>query len=613
MTRRPLQNRHTSLASNTSRQARSALERTSSRVSADLRPDGKRILVRFPWSPGDLELIKEIPGRTWVPKQRCWAIPADLVAARHLRQLFGARLELSSELLAWGRAHVRGEKQQETLAVATDGDLGRVSEEFAHWLAPFQRADAKFHASTFGSINANDPGTGKTAVTIASLIEAGVAGPVLVIGPVTPLHNAWGEELRRWLPATKLRIQTGGAAWPDTLEDGAWYGTSFAAVSRGKVPAGPWGAVIIDEFHMSGLNNRRSSFAEQIGKLNASRRYALSGTPLDGRAEKLFGALHWVDPNTYSSFWTWAQRWIEMEKNALGYWEFGQVRGELEQEFYAHHGLIMTRRLLDDVMPELPAPDHTTLHVEMSSAQRKQYKAFAEDAVLKIEKETLTVDGILAELTRLSQSANAEVTIAEGTVQFTTNSPKLAALHEQLFELGVGRRPGVAAVVASRFAEFARTAHMWLCEKGYRAGLITGAESEDERNRVIQAFQVAAALDVVVLSSSVGGVGITLDRADTLHELDSDWSTSKVTQLARRIRRMSRVHHTRIFHYRSIGTIDDYIDEVVAGKLDRNRVVDELCARVARAYVTRSRDLARVREAGSKDRNSHPSPQEEGD
>src|SRR6185503_1672195 len=105
---------------------------------------------------------------------------------------FGEDLELGPQLTKWGHKVVARERNLASLSDANDADLEQLNgSKLAKWLRPYQRADAKFMATT-NVINANQPRTGKTPTTISALLEANLEwGQHLIFAPKASLRNVW--------------------------------------------------------------------------------------------------------------------------------------------------------------------------------------------------------------------------------------------------------------------------------------------------------------------------------------------------------------------------------------------------------------------------------------
>jgi SNF2 family DNA or RNA helicase len=258
----------------------------------------------------------------------------------------------------------------------------------------------------------------------------------------------------------------------------------------------------------------------------------------------------------------------------------------------------------------------------MTPKQKKQYDEFAARAEATIEDQKLNALGILAEYTRLKVFADAYCDKIEqrlvtcevckgidtegcpkclGSGQETklrpipsSESGKLPYLVDRLDEVGI--RPttkdeeaegDACAIVASQFKLVVDMVHKYLNDKGIHTEKITGDTSGDERAAIQRRFQERGpdAPRVVVMTTTAGGVAITLDRADTVHILDETWVPDDQEQFADRAHRVSRMHQVTVYTYRSRNTIEEYIEKVVTEKAAINRSILDIRRRGFRANM----------------------------
>jgi SNF2 family DNA or RNA helicase len=149
---------------------------------------------------------------------------------------------------------------------------------------------------------------------------------------------------------------------------------------------------------------------------------------------------------------------------------------------------------------------------------------------------------------------------------------------DRLAEVGIDPKEpegDACAVVASQFARIADMVHAYLNSIGIKAERITGAVTGQERARIQREFQEGGpdAPRVVVMTTTAGGVSITLDRADTVHILDETWVPDDQEQLEDRIHRASRMHRVTCYYYRSKNSIEQYIQEVNIDKRSVNKAI----------------------------------------
>jgi SNF2 family DNA or RNA helicase len=615
---------------------------------AELNPSGDKIEVHFRYDADLVRSVKEVPGAKFVPATDggpMWTVPLNMDIARRLFEEMGPSLVLGRALKQWGKEARKREANLHALASidsvpVKDLELSKKIPELAQWMRGYQRADVKFLAA--GSmLNLNEQGLGKTAEIIGAIFEAGLEnGQHLVVAPKTSLETVWRLEIERW--TAKLEkphevITFSGELsredrehaieefWRCVDEDWpVWFVCTPNTVRDGKEPymdpkefPDGWTSFTIDEYHKTGLPNASgkkgtgSKFSDAVKEINARRRYAITGTPMGGRPIKLWGALHFLYPQQYTSKWQWAKTWLITNNNGYGT-EIGNIQRGREDDFYKALAPYVVRRLKSEVLPQLPPKQFVDVWCDMSPKQSKQYLTFAAAAEAEIEDKKLSAIGILAEYTRLKVFADAycdriderdspckecdstgsvngfECLTCGGSGRKTsmhpipsTDSGKLPYLLERLNEAGIDAEDpsgDACAIVSSQFALVADMVHKWLNDKGIRAEKITGGTSGADRADIQRRFQEGGPNSprVVVMTTTAGGVSITLDRADTVHILDETWVPDDQEQLADRAHRASRMHQVTVYTYRSNNTIEQYIHELTSEKAAVNRQILDL-------------------------------------
>jgi SNF2 family DNA or RNA helicase len=413
----------------------------------------------------------------------------------------------------------------------------------------------------------------------------------------------------------------------DCVEDDwpVWFVCTPQTVRDGKEPAvEEWNSFTIDEYHRTGLPNagaRRGTgtkFADAVKDIEAKRRYALTGTPMGGKPVKLWGGLHFLYPKQFSSKWQWAKTWLIVSSNGYGS-DIGGIQYGREDDFYKALAPYAIRRLRSEVLPQLPKTQWIDVNCEMSKKQAAQYREMALRAEVAIEEKQLNALGILAEYTRLKQFADAycdeiidvpvtcrscggdgyigdpaderECYVCDGTgkthrqkVHPSTDSGKLPYLMERLAENGIDPKEmegDSVAVVASQFSSIVDMVHDYLNAQGIKSVKITGSTPEEERIANQMLFRVdgdrkVGDARVICMTTTAGGVAITLDLADNVHILDETWVPDDQEQLADRVFNASRQHQVGVYVYRSINTVEEYIKKVTKEKANINREILDL-------------------------------------
>ena len=190
--------------------------------------------------------------------------------------------------------------------------------------------------------------------------------------------------------------------------------------------------------------------------------------------------------------------------------------------------------LKSQVLKSLPDKVFIRHDVEMSPKQAKAYKDIEKDLLTILDDGTVLVaNGSLPGALRMLQFASAYCEVDQGetpedptTWKVTlTDTPKSSKIDEMMSiiedtvtEDERGRIKRKPVVVAAEHRQLIDLASARLTEAGIPFGRVTGAESPDEREANVRAFQ-AGKLDVMLFTYAAGGVGINLTRADTMIRL----------------------------------------------------------------------------------------------
>lgn len=589
------------------------------KVIADLSEDGANINVHFDFDNDLVQKVKTVPGARFVGKNQpggpYWKVPADIDIARSLSMAMGKDMKLTPRLRDWGKTSTAEYRRLAKLAFADDAVLTvlpGVLPELAATLRPYQRADVAYIAGNpHNTLIANQPGLGKTLETIGAIFESERdAGSNLVVAPITSLESVWAYELNRWQHHPVLVAQGGKREREDTIEaakilaqdgDPFWLVINPAMlqmIKTGKVDKRDneiltsryptlneitWNTVVLDEIHKAGFRDLKSMTAKGLMGVKSGCRVALSGTPIGGKPINLWMVLHYLNEEHFSSKWRWAEQWLTITDNGFGK-DIGNIKHGKEDEFYKAHAPYMVRRTKAEVAPDLPAKQIQDIWVEMGNRQKKQYKEFAAAAEVKIsESETVSATSVLAEYTRLKQFANAYCEVErhptndKQIVLPTTDSCKLTVLEELLDERGIFDEGGTEQVlIFSQFSRMADMVHAWLEEKGVSVLKLTGdTNKKGERTEIQRAFQAHEA-SVICMTTTAGGVAITLDAADTVIFMDETWVPDDQEQAEDRAHRISRMHNVSVYYIRTKETIEDYIAKRVAGKQNINNIILDL-------------------------------------
>ena len=565
------------------------------------------------------EVCRALPGSKWDADKNVWRIPVSWTACLSLRSTFGEQLEIGPNLSDWAR-------NEKTNRIDPSNFLREVemSEEGDQDLFPHQRAGVEFLAKARRALLADEPGLGKTAQAIRTLKRLQEQGedvfPALIVCPNT-LKSNWEREFDKWWPGINVQVIKGSAVQRrKAFEDEAqvyiinWesirshsrlqsYGSIALArctecgghdsrvtvarceVHKRELNAIPFKSVIADEIHRSKDPKSKQTRALWAASGAADIRFALTGTPIANTVVDLWPILHWLDEKEWPSKTKWLDRYVNTMMNAFGGLMILGLKPAMESEFYAGIHPRMRRMLKQRVLPWLPEVINDRRDVEMGAKQAKAYKQMLENMIAELDKtpeerfeqayeqgetEIIVAPNPLTQTMRLLQfsSSYGTMELVDGKEKMLLSDPscKVDALMDDI-ENGDFGEDSVAVCAVSR--QLIEILSARLTKEKIAHGLITGAQSGDERQKAIDDFQ-AGRTKWILFTAQAGGVGVTLTTARRLVMLQRPWSLVDYKQALDRVHRIGSEIHDSILitDYVTEGTIEERVIEALDGKAE---------------------------------------------
>lgn len=552
-----------------------------------------------------------------------WTYPLDIATCRRMREVFGKRLSIGPELNGWARIAIAEEKKLAALAASADATLERVPlyaprAAVAMSTRTYQRVAAAYSRKAGNFLLADEQGLGKTIETLAGLLES-TDDPFdvkyhLIFTPKVAVRSVWEPEIKHWLgdlalafPLVGTKIQRTAIldsiptaeAVPSAVRHVFVIGNIEMArikpnADKQYLPknaeypdlfARVWDTIVVDESHRALIRTSGKPTQTRAGfsKLRSLKRIALSGTPMRGKPEQMWGTLNWLRPDLFTSYWRWVERYFKITSDGYSDYVLAGLKPGALEKMNADLAGIMLRRTKAEVLTELPPKsyagtfllpgDEHSPHgvwLEMTPAHRKQYEKFLKAAEIDFDNgDFLIANGQLAEYTRRKQLSSAVHKLDErGKLVATLDSPKYEWLLQKLDELGITEGTGTAKiVVASQFTNLLKTFAKGLRDQGIAVHLLTGESSEKSRVEMVADFQSDhSTARVFLLNTKAGGVAITLDAADDLVLLDETAIPDDQLQVEDRVHRASRIHNVTIHYLRVLETQDEEIAWITAAR-----------------------------------------------
>ena len=440
---------------------------------------------------------------------------------------------------------------RELLAAPVRTECSDLELEWPGELLPFQIKGVQALVGSDRLLLADDMGLGKTVQAIAALrvlLLRRAVSVSLIVAPASLLEQ-WRREILRWAPEVRAIIVRGAASerswrWAADAEVFlASYDTlrsEFDRDPQSDVWRRIWGVVVADEAQRIKNRNQTSG---ALKRLRRERSWALTGTPLENRADDLASIMEFVDHDGSGEL--------------TRYWP--------SNELTTRHRQLQLRRKKADVLPELPAKLAINVCVELHPDQYSSYSRAEREGIVYLERlgKEVRVHHLIALLTRLKQICNADPK--------TGRSAKLDDIENRLAEL---TSQGHKALVFSQYVDetFGVGAVVRRLQK-FNPLSITGLMPQAERLQAIDSFKRESAHRVLVLSLRVGGLGLNLQEASYVFYMDRWWNPATERQSEDRSHRIGQSQKVSVFKYSCAGTIEERIDEILESK---QRLFDEM-------------------------------------
>jgi hypothetical protein len=419
-------------------------------------------------------------------------------------------------------------------------------------LYDYQIRGALFLACRGRSILGDDMGLGKTVQTLAAvelLVRERGIGKVLVIAPASVKYQ-WESEIRRFTNRAVQVIEGAPEVRAVQYGEPTFYRlVNYEQVVRDRDALNAWGpdVVVLDEAQR--IRNWASKTSIAVKKLFSRYAMVLTGTPLENRLEELYSIVQFVDERRFGPAFQFLHdhRILDDRGHVTGYRNLDRIREKLEP--------IFLRRSRAEVLSQLPARTDSTRFVDLSAPQKPMYEDQKTTLVRLSQKGFLTDldrQRILACLVNLRSICNSTFLYDRTTHQ----SPKLDEFAELVPELLEGE--GHKLVVFSQWETMVREAEAVLDRLGIESVLLHGGLGGAERKAVLTRFQSDPDCRVF-LSTDAGGVGLNLQVADTVVNLELPWNPAVLEQRIARVHRMGQEKPVRVIHFITRGTIEERV------------------------------------------------------
>ncbi len=415
-------------------------------------------------------------------------------------------------------------------------------------LYDFQVSGSHFLVTTDSVLLADEMGLGKSIQAIFALRILFRRGrkpmTALILCPKSVLID-WERKLKEWAPELRVTTIEGN----HRLRLNLWRtpshvflaGYDSAVSDIAQVNTRKYDVIVLDE--IQAIKNPSTKRTKTIRTIQAERRWGLSATPLENKAEDLISIFAYLKP---------------------GYlrYEDAQNRTRLKNRIKPY----FLRRRVKDVGSDinLDEPIFSQVWLQLTPEQQKRYDHVLEKARKNLrpftprpgldKNEFETKRAVLAEITELKKICNFD--------PVTGQSCKADYLKERLEDIcDINEK-------ALIFSQYPNISLKPLADKlsRFKPDLFDGSLSNSQRDQKIGEFQNTDNTNILLMSVKAGGVGITLTRANHVFFLDQWWNPAVQKQAYARAHRIGQDKTVRVTNFCVENTIEERILRILERK-----------------------------------------------
>jgi TATA-binding protein-associated factor len=502
------------------------------------------------------------------------------------------------------------------MPVSVNAELRPYQQEGVNWLAFLNRYNLH-------GILCDDMGLGKTLQTLCMVASDHHMRaedyektknpevrplPTLIVCPPS-LSGHWQQEIRTYAPFLTSIAYVGPTANRQALRDSLTSTdiviTSYDVCRNDVSILGPlnWNYIVLDEGHL--IKNPKTKTTIAVKTLKSYHRLILSGTPIQNNVLELWSLFDFLMPGflgTEKVFQDRFARPIAASRGAKANSK-EQESGALAIEALHKQVLpFLLRRLKEEVLNDLPPKILQNYYCDLSDLQRKLFEDFTKKQSKAIheaanEKSREAKQHIFQALQYMRKLCNSPALVikeshkqyeaisrqlaTQGTsLRDITHAPKLTALRDLLVDCGIGASDvtdnSQAALVSGEVEAVSQHRALIFCQMKEMLDMVQtevlqkflpsvqflrldGSVEASKRQAIVNNFNSDPSYDVLLLTTSVGGLGLNLTGADTVIFVEHDWNPQKDMQAMDRAHRIGQKKVVNVYRIVTRGTLEEKI------------------------------------------------------
>ena len=491
-----------------------------------------------------------------------WALPPERMAQL---EPFLAVERAHHEVRVYDDAlnYLAGVRDQDRLKRVIDEAYprGANSESLARLLKQplhaYQREGALFAARAGRCLIGDDMGLGKTVQAIAAaemLTRHAGVGRVLVVCP-TSLKHQWELELARFTGRKALVISGNGANRKrQYAEDAAWKIASYDTITRDPDEITRWSPDLVIADEAQRIKNWNTRAARALKRIMTPYAFVLTGTPLENRLEELISIVQFVDRHRLGPTWRLLHEHQQRDEagRVIGYQKLDAIARTLAP--------VMIRRRKSEVLTQLPKRIDKNIFVPMTEPQaqiHEENREIVAQIVNKWRRYKFLSDADQLRLTCALQNMRMACDTTWLLDRETDHGVKADELMQVLDDLFADPTDTDAkAVVFSQWIGMHEVIARRLERRKVGYVMFNGGVPAEKRKALVERFRNDPKCRVF-LSTDAGGVGLNLQHAATVVNMDMPWNPAVLEQRIARVHRMGQQRSVQVVNFVAQGTIEE--------------------------------------------------------
>ncbi|PIM76841.1 helicase SNF [Fusobacterium polymorphum] len=415
--------------------------------------------------------------------------------------------------------------------------------------------------NNLGACLADDMGLGKTlqAIALLSNLHEEKKKKSMVIMPKSLIYN-WENEIKKFAPKLKVGVYYGINRDFSSLKKVDVILTTYGTIRNDieNLLEHKFDLLILDE--SQNIKNISSQTTKAVLLLNAKKRVALSGTPIENNLLELYSLFRFLNPEMFGS----VQRFTNSYILPIQKYSDTSTIEELKKKIYP----FLLRRVKKEVLEDLPDKIEKLVYVDMNDEHRRFYEERRRYYYSLLQKNTSSQGNfdkffVLQAINELRHIVSSPELESKKII-----SSKKEVLIENVIEAIENNHK---VLVFVNYLSSIESICDSLKENKIKYLKMTG-QTKDRQN-LVDKFQSDSRYKVFVMTLKTGGVGLNLVSADTIFIYDPWWNTTVENQAIDRAYRLGQ--DKTVFAYKMImrNTIEEKILKLQEIK---NKLLDDL-------------------------------------